>query len=103
MPNQLQITALALLPLCLGPTAGNGCHSSLDCRLNGDCIDGNCVCDPAWSGAPDCSKLSFLKLDKASPFGYFNKTESSWGGNIIKDDEGKYHLFHSQFLNNCGM
>lgn len=44
--------------------------------------------------------LNLLPINK-SAMGYINKTGiSSWGGNIIYEN-GKYHLFASQFVNYC--
>eukprot|EP01050_Picozoa_sp_SAG11_P013451 SAG11_NODE_1573_length_4664_cov_3.235487_3_plen_395_part_00 len=75
------------------------------CSLNGDCVRGHCVCDAAWAGAADCSVLSFEAVAKTSGEapGYYNKTEASWGGNIIKGDDGQYNLIHAQFKNHCGI
>lgn len=88
-----------------GVGGGRACRSSLDCSLNGDCERGQCVCDPAWSASADCSALSFQPVAKtkgAAP-GYYNDTEASWGGNIIKSDDGNYYLIHAQFAHHCGI
>lgn len=76
------------------------CVSSLDCSLNGDCIDSTCMCDPAWSGL-DCSALAFLPAPVKG--GYRNATEASWGGYPIQDAEGTWHLFHAQMLYECSL
>ena len=97
---------LALMAVVrLGSPAGAACSTSLNCSLNGDCVHGECVCDPAWSAAADCSALSFQAVDKAAGAapGYYNGTEASWGGNVVKGDDGKYHLIHAQFANHCGI
>ena len=56
---------LLLLPLSLasiGAEAGAAvaarCTSDLQCTLNGACISGACVCEPAWMGSPQCDVLS---------------------------------------------
>ena len=33
-----------------GSHGASACQSELDCGLNGDCTDGACVCDAAWTG-----------------------------------------------------
>ena len=60
------------------------CSTTMDCSLNGDCVIGKCACDPAWSASPNCDAVSFQKLDKNNMPGYYNKTQSSWGGFPIK-------------------
>ena len=61
--------------------------------------------DQAWSSAPDCSSLSFLEVEKGAgkAGGYYNATEASWGGNIVKGPAGNYNLIHAQFANHCGI
>ena len=79
------------------------CTNTSDCNLNGDCVDGSCKCDAAWSSSPDCSVISFEKVEKAAGKapGYYNTTEASWGGYPIQADDGKWHLLHAQFRNQC--
>ena len=87
------------------------CKSDLDCNLNGDCdtATGQCTCAAAWR-ADDCGELDLLpapSLDGA----YQTKVDpkdcatscgpSSWGGLPLKGPDGKYHLFASQFVQNC--
>ena len=47
--------------------------------------------------------MSFATVAKAagSAPGYYNATESSWGGFPIKDAEGKWSLIHAQMANHC--
>ena len=76
----------------------------MDCALNGDCLNGLCACDAAWSGSASCDVMSFEKLDKDNMPGYANKTESSWGGFPIADDtRGGFVLVHAQMANSCGL
>ena len=51
---------LVLLLLHAGGRA-SGCTSTLDCSLNGDCVDGVCDCDPAWKG-DQCHELFQLPV-----------------------------------------
>ena len=46
------------------------CSNSEDCYLNGDCINAECVCDPAWTGDA-CDVLAFKAADRLG--GYHNK------------------------------
>eukprot|EP01044_Picomonas_judraskeda_P015440 COSAG03_NODE_2588_length_2615_cov_7.356518_3_plen_412_part_00 len=85
-----------------GGTPG-ACSTAMDCALNGDCVSGRCACDPAWSGAENCAVMSFAPVEKApgkAP-GYYNHTESSWGGFPIQGDDGKWNLIHAQMANHC--
>lgn len=52
--------------------------TSSDCSLNGDCVDGSCVCDPWWSGSATCDVLAINPANKSE--GYHNATYASWGG-----------------------
>lgn len=40
------------------------CQASdpLRCSLNGDCIAGQCRCDPAWNAHPNCDALVSLVI-----------------------------------------
>jgi hypothetical protein len=76
----------------------------MDCALNGDCVGGKCVCDPAWSGSAQCDVMAFEPLDKQNMPGYYNHTESSWGGFPIEGEDGKsFYLVHAQMANHCGL
>jgi hypothetical protein len=91
-------------PATLGQGSGSGaCISAMDCALNGDCVGGVCACDAAWSGSPACDVVSFDRLDKAHMPGYYNNTESSWGGFPIEDGAGGFALVHAQMANSCGL
>jgi hypothetical protein len=87
------------------PAPYHPCTTATNCNLNGDCVHNRCVCDPAWSAAPDCSVLSFRKVaHKAGQApGYYNATQASWGGNVVRGGDGNYHLIHAQFANHCGI
>lgn len=89
-----------------GPCTSDG----LCCSLNGDLVNGSCRCDPAWRG-DDCGELALVpaaSLDGA----YQTKVNmsdcavscgpSSWGGLPLRNEtDGMYHLFASQFVQNC--
>merc|ERR1711871_288522 len=99
----LLVLLSVLLEAAPSTSSSAACKTSMDCSLNGDCVDNVCVCDPQWRGAPRCDVLSFQRLDKRQAPGYHNATESSWGGNPVKGDDGNYHLFHAQMANHCGL
>ena len=80
-----------------------------DCSGKGYCDAGVCVCDPGWRGE-DCGELALVPApslrgayqhpvnlaDCATSCG-----PSSWGGLPLRDDNGTWHLFASQFVQNC--
>lgn len=86
------------------------CKTCMDCNLNGECLpSGKCECDAGWAD-DDCGELNLVpaaSLDGA----YQHKVDlkdcsvscgpSSWGGLPVKGPDNKYHLFASQFINNC--
>eukprot|EP01059_Diplonema_ambulator_P036181 TRINITY_DN8925_c0_g1_i1.p1 TRINITY_DN8925_c0_g1~~TRINITY_DN8925_c0_g1_i1.p1 ORF type:complete len:399 (+),score=61.65 TRINITY_DN8925_c0_g1_i1:39-1199(+) len=76
------------------------CSTDTDCSLNGLCTNGSCVCDAAWSGG-DCGVLRLLPTPKAN--GIRNST-STWGGSAHHDAaSGKWYMFASEFINDCGL
>lgn len=78
--------------------------SSLNCSLNGVLSDqGDCVCDAPWKGK-NCSVFNILprKVGSLPAYG-FSPNVSSWGGNIIKNDEGGYDLWVSEMVDGCGL
>eukprot|EP00051_Salpingoeca_urceolata_P005531 m.74125 g.74125 ORF g.74125 m.74125 type:complete len:509 (+) comp14408_c0_seq3:1229-2755(+) len=95
---QLVAVAMAVLLLIAGTSAA-ACSTSLDCSLNGDCVAGQCKCDPAWTGAV-CAEINILPTPVDN--GYNNESATSWGGYPVYAD-GKWHLFHAQMYNGCGL
>ena len=96
--------AAALLP----------CSSSLDCSLNGMCTAGVCVCDRPWKDARTeaCSVLDVEPHPDAyipayggprTSTAYQKQNLTSWGGNILLADDGKYHLFVSAMDGGVGL
>eukprot|EP01061_Rhynchopus_euleeides_P016215 TRINITY_DN27445_c0_g1_i1.p1 TRINITY_DN27445_c0_g1~~TRINITY_DN27445_c0_g1_i1.p1 ORF type:complete len:524 (+),score=121.16 TRINITY_DN27445_c0_g1_i1:173-1573(+) len=93
----------------LGATSARlwrGCAASVDCAYNGQCntTSGACQCRPGWKGVA-CTRLD-EKPTKYSA-GYQPKPDgvntSSWGGPILKDASGTYHMWPSQMLGHCGL
>ncbi len=84
------------------------CNSELDCALNGACENGRCRCEPAWSGAADCSAIRFVPGRRASGYRhhepYMSPNSTSWGGGGWYDNtSGLYLIWVSEMVNNCGM
>jgi len=80
------------------------CSTELDCQLNGICSDGKCVCDAAWSGSPNCSKLALLAAKFRNGYGYLNSSTSSWGGGVIYDAESATYVMQVDEMNmGCGL
>ena len=76
------------------------CTSSLGCQLNGDCVNGMCVCKPAWRGT-NCSELALLPTPSDS--GIKLESTSTWGGSVIKGTDEKYHMFAAYMEKGCGL
>eukprot|EP00039_Didymoeca_costata_P002943 m.64037 g.64037 ORF g.64037 m.64037 type:complete len:788 (+) comp11619_c0_seq3:101-2464(+) len=106
-PTEVWVTALypAAQNAALQPSKDNwpeiwGCERDADCSYNGHCMDGECVCGPAWYG-PTCAALRLLPAPKEN--GYQHENMSSWGGSIVQDQSGTYHMFASQITEGCGL
>ena len=69
------------------------CTSNTSCSLNGDCVNGDCVCSSSWTG-DHCQHLA-LKPLPAGPSGYgVAPNVSSWGGSIFHNDSEPASLYH---------
>ena len=93
---QALLLALAL-PLAASHNETSSCAVSLDCWLNGDCVSGACICDPAWTG-PTCAILVQRPATQLYPPpdplpANTAALPSSWGSTIVRDDEGVFHMF----------
>merc|ERR1719174_252696 len=104
------------------PAPPGQCKTNFDCSLNGVCdtATGNCRCDAPWkngaSGKESCNVLDVLPHSNSyvPAYGgprvntaYGPQNTTSWGGNIIRGDDGQYHLWVSamgggQGLNSWG-
>jgi hypothetical protein len=87
------------------PVAGAACSSDADCSLNGVCTTGECVCASSWSG-PGCVELSIGRTNLSS--GLFDRDSrgvhlSTWGGSVLVDDDGVYHMWAARMTANCGI
>ena len=84
-----------------------GCSDGMGCSLNGLCQDSKCVCDPSWKGTT-CDTLALLPTDRTQPAAAYGGDSqqpnvSSWGGSVLRADDGVYHLWVSEFINGCGL
>ncbi len=81
------------------------CTSDLHCHLNGRCTGGSCACESAWTG-PTCGSLALQPVNPLQMgFAERNATSqtTSWGGNAVRGDDGKWHMFVSEIANGCSL
>jgi hypothetical protein len=83
---------------------GDGsCATELDCQLNGECVDGHCVCDDAWSGNKNCSTLALLPAKAKNGYGAVGSKSSSWGAGVDYDPVSKKWIMGiSDYNLQCG-
>jgi hypothetical protein len=91
------------------------CLSDLDCNMAGVCdtATGACACDQGWTGAA-CARIDFapeaapchgggLCLNRTElqdeAVAYSSAFTSSWGGDVVVDDDGDWHMFAAAFQN----
>ena len=82
------------------------CRSDLECSYNGRCDSGACQCRAAWSGN-NCQTLDLLPTDIMRT-GYRSTDAkgnalTSWGGAVLQDDAGTWHMWASELLHGCAM
>ena len=78
-----------------------GCVRDSDCRYNGICQDGKCICHPGWRG-PTCAALRLGRTPRNNGYRLSDNT-SSWGGSVMRGQDGQYHMFASQITEHCGL
>ena|SRR5690242_1655494 len=111
---------LSLAIWALATTNVQACATDEDCSLNGLCLPNTgtnttltCTCDTGWFGS-DCGRLDlapatrytgFNNTDYRAPDHYNNRGNSSWGGQIVQDQEDPklFHLIYDQFAHGCGL
>eukprot|EP00937_MAST-01D_sp_MAST-1D-sp2_P000578 g578.t1 len=86
------------------------CKTDLDCSLNGVCdaATGACACDAPWkdgaSGREACNVLDTLPHPEGyvpayggprTDTSWHAQALTSWGGNILRGEDGLYHMFVS--------
>ena len=72
----------------------NACQNDMDCSLLGDCVNGQCACDPGWTGAT-CGEIAQGRTIVSWPNGPDRAAHvsASWGASILVDHSGRTHLF----------
>eukprot|EP00039_Didymoeca_costata_P021107 m.343446 g.343446 ORF g.343446 m.343446 type:complete len:381 (-) comp22832_c0_seq1:24-1166(-) len=76
------------------------CKDDLDCSLNGECTRGLCECRSPWNGSA-CDSLVFLPTPINRGYGGQNK--ATWGGSVALGDDGLYHMYVAEIVNNCSL
>jgi hypothetical protein len=96
--------SLAASVQCTFASSSPICSTAFDCQLNGECSNGVCICDAAWTG-PQCGVLDVEQGTVAYGNGAATSPlTSSWGGGPpVADANGLYHLFVSEIAAHCGM
>jgi len=90
---------LALVPSVGGAARGPPCA---DCSFNGQCTTSGCDCEPGWGGA-DCHELRLLPAAPPGEQAFCHFNDSTWGGTVLRDGGGVYHLWFSEMSNNCSL
>ena len=83
------------------------CSSDADCSYNGICTPSHntCSCRPAWTG-DRCQTLALLPTGRRTGLRLTNGTGgniSTWGGGILQDEKGVYHMWASEMREGCGI
>lgn len=80
------------------------CRNANDCSLNGKCTNGTCECRLPWIGHR-CETLN-LEPPKTD-YGYQGVDDghhtSSWGGAVLKHEDGLFHMWASEMTEHCGI
>lgn len=103
---------LALISLVLAGGAAQGATpprspptTDLDCSFNGEAVKGRCVCDPGWQGE-FCHQLKLGPARNGSGLDQLHdpsKNISTWGGSVVKGDDGRWHMWASEITRKCGI
>jgi hypothetical protein len=76
------------------------CVNSSDCSLNGQCVQNVCSCRPGWVNTA-CAALDLAPVDPYAGRNGLAEGSSSWGGGVLEDDGGTYHLYYSKMVDGC--
>ena len=79
------------------------------CNYNGGRADpaAPCECERPWTG-PTCDVLDLAPItDRERRLGYQyvdnGMNVTSWGGSVVRGDDGTYHMYASEISEYCGM
>ena len=88
--SALKLAAIAVL--CVG--GANSAAAANDCSLNGIYGGRKCDCDAPWTG-PRCETISTALAAPGGMYGV-SPNVSSWGGSVLRANDGKFHLWAAQ-------
>ena len=93
--------------LMTAPIAAAACSSRADCSHNGECVTGRCNCSAGWIGTT-CHQLNFRSGSTSRGLNLWSRTApyrntSSWGGAVVRGDDGVYHIYAAIMANHCGL
>ena len=80
------------------------CADPSDCSYNGVCNDGTCECHPQWMGKY-CGQLRLVATEKSAGLHWHDAAGrvSTWGGSVVRDANGTYHMWAAEMTNNTGI
>ena len=80
------------------------CSTRADCSYNGKCVDGKCACYPQWMGK-HCGQLNLIPTSRDAGLQQHDARGrvSSWGGSVVRGDDGRYHMWAAEMTNDCGI
>ena len=89
------------------PITAATCSSRADCSHNGECVTGRCNCSAGWVGMT-CHQLNFRPSSTSLGLNMWSRTApyrntSSWGGAVVRGDDGVYHMYAATMANHCGL
>jgi len=99
---KLLVMLLAPLATALSLQTSVDCADAMGCALGGQCVEGKCACSPLWLG-DHCERLALGMARNVSSNGYRNASGASWGGSVIRADDGSYHMFVSFMDKDCSL
>lgn len=96
---------LPLISIALAQTQPS-CVSDVDCNMAGRCAAGACKCDIGWAGT-QCETVKFGDSYACGDGGLCLHGEqeftSTWGGEAVHADDGKWHIYAAGFANNTSL
>ena len=80
------------------------CDDMNDCSYNGLCTKGECQCFPQWKGS-NCAELNVVPTRKDNGLHSVidGQRVSSWGGSVVRDDNGTYWMYAAEMGEFCGI